>query len=82
MGITEDQKKFYQDMLKKAKDDYEGLESEIEKEVEKVKKRVTQLKGEQRMVLQMYSATCARLGLKNDLASDLASLEADAAKGG
>ncbi|OGL41248.1 MAG: hypothetical protein A2161_22430 [Candidatus Schekmanbacteria bacterium RBG_13_48_7] len=80
MGITDDQKKFYQDMLKKAKDDYEGLDSEIQKEVDKVKKRVSQLKGEQKVVLQMYSATCARLGIKNDLQADLDELEADEAK--
>lgn len=75
MGLSENQKKFYQDILKQAKDDYEGLDAEIAKEVEKVKKRVAQLKQEQKNALQIYAATCTRLNIKNDLADDLVALE-------
>jgi hypothetical protein len=62
-------------MLKQAQDDYNNLDEEIQKEVEKVKKRVAQLKGEQKNALHIYAATCQRLGIKNDLKDDLAALE-------
>ena len=75
MGLSESQKKVYQDMLKQSKDDYESLDAEIQKEVEKVKKRVAQLKQEQKNALQIYAATCTRLSIKNDLKDDLAALE-------
>ena len=77
MGLSNDQKKFYQESLKKAKDDFDGLTAEIQKEVEEVKKRVAQLKDEQKAVLQMYAAACARLGMKNDLKDDLDELQAE-----
>ena len=70
MTITSDNQEFYEQTLAVTKKEIAQLDSEIEAELAKVKDRLAELQTAKKATLQMYGATCARLGVPNDLAED------------
>jgi hypothetical protein len=69
-GLTDAQKKFYEDALKQTKIEIQDLEGQIQVELGKVKETIAELQNAQKAARQMYDAACQRLGIPNDLESD------------
>lgn len=69
-GLSETQKKFYEDALKQTKAEVQDLEGLIQVELGKVKEKISELQNAQKAARQMYDAACQRLGIPNDLESD------------
>jgi len=69
-GLTETQKKFYEDALQQTKVEIQDLEGLIQVELGKVKEKISELQNAQKAARQMYDAACQRLGIPNDLESD------------
>ena len=70
MTLTSDNQEFYEKTLAVTKKEISQLDGEIEAELAKVKDRLAELQTAKKATLQMYGATCARLGIPNDLAED------------
>jgi hypothetical protein len=69
-GLTEAQKKFYEDALQQTRTEIQELEGQIQVELGKVKEKIAELQNAQKAARQMYDAACQRLGIPNDLESD------------
>ena len=69
-GLSETQKKFYEDALQQTKVETQDLEGQIQTELGKVKEKIAELQNAQKAARQMYDAACQRLGIPNDLESD------------
>ncbi len=69
-GLSETQKKFYEDALQQTKAEIQDLEGLIQVELGKVKEKISDLQHAQKAARQMYDAACQRLGIPNDLESD------------
>ena len=67
MGLSAEQKKFYENTLSVTKREIQELESEIQEELAKVKDRLAELQNAQKAARQMYDAACQRLGVQNEL---------------
>lgn len=66
MSLTDKQKKFYQDALSQTKDEIKDIDIQIEAELAKVKERLAELQEAKKAALQMHSAACLRLNVKNE----------------
>jgi hypothetical protein len=69
-GLTDAQKKFYEDALEQTRTEVQDLEDQIQVELGKVKETIADLQNAQKAARQMYDAACQRLGIPNDLESD------------
>jgi gas vesicle protein len=69
-GLTESQKKFYEEALQQTKREVQELEGQIQEELSHVKERIADLQVAQKAARQMYDAACQRLGIPNDLDGD------------
>jgi hypothetical protein len=69
-GLTEAQKKFYEDALQQTRMEIQELEGQIQVELGKVKEKIAELQNAQKAARQMYDAACQRLGIPNDLEGD------------
>ncbi len=69
-GLSETQKKFYEDALQQTKVEIQDLEGQIQTELGKVKEKIAELQNAQKAARQMYDAACQRLGIPNDLESN------------
>ncbi|MCH9648565.1 MAG: hypothetical protein K0U98_10015 [Deltaproteobacteria bacterium] len=67
MSLTDEQKQQYQSILSFEKSQIDDLDRQIEEELAKVKDRLAELQNAKKAARQMYDATCARLGVPNDL---------------
>jgi DNA anti-recombination protein RmuC len=67
MGLSAEQKKFYENTLSVTKREIQELEGEIQEELAKVKDRLAELQNAQKAARQMYDAACQRLGVHNEL---------------
>lgn len=72
MAQNSERHKFWEQSLQVAKQDISELDRQIEDELSKVRDRLIELQKARQATLQIYDAACARLGLVNDLANDLA----------
>lgn len=70
MTVSSDNKEFYEQTLTVTKKEIAQLDSEIEAELAKVKDRLAELQTTKKATLQVYAATCTRLGIPNDLVQD------------
>lgn len=66
-GLTDSQKKFYEEALQQTKSEVEDLETQIQEELGRVKQKIADLQAAQKAARQMYDAACQRLGIPNDL---------------
>ena len=69
-GLTDAQRKFYEDALGQTKTEIQDLEGQIQVELGKVKEKISELQNAQKAARQMYDAACQRLGIPNDLEND------------
>ncbi|HSO23220.1 MAG TPA: hypothetical protein VLT81_09945 [Chondromyces sp.] len=69
-GLTESQKKFYEEALQQTKREVQEIEGQIQEELTRVKERIADLQVAQKAARQMYDAACQRLGIPNDLDGD------------
>jgi hypothetical protein len=69
-GLSESQKKFYEEALKQTKKEIQDLESQIQEELGRVKEKIADLQSGQKAARQMYDAACQRLGVPNEFESD------------
>ncbi len=67
MALTEQQRSFYENTLAVTKQEIEDYDRLIEEELAKVKDRLAELQNDKKAALDMYDATCRRLGVPNDL---------------
>lgn len=67
MPLSDEQRKFYENNLEVIRSEVHDLKQQIEDELAKVRDRIMELQNEKKAALQMFSATCNRLGVTNDL---------------
>ena len=65
-GLSESQRKFYEEALKQTKAEIQEFEGLIQEELGKVKEKIAELQSDQKAARQMYDAACQRLGIPND----------------
>jgi hypothetical protein len=66
INLTDEQKSFYENVYKVAKQEIESISAQIERELAEVKERITKLNAEKQAVRQMYEGACARLGVESE----------------
>lgn len=66
-GLTDSQRKFYEEALQQTKQEISELEAQIQEELGRVKEKIAGLQVAQKAARQMYDAACQRLGIPNDL---------------
>ena len=66
-GLSDSQRKFYEEALQQTKAEIQELEGLIQEELGKVKEKIADLQSGQKAARQMYDAACQRLGIPNDL---------------
>jgi hypothetical protein len=69
-GLTDSQRKFYEEALQQTKKEVQEIEGQIQEELARVKERIADLQIAQKAARQMYDAACQRLGIPNDLDGD------------
>ena len=69
-GLSESQKKFYEEALKQTKKEIQDLENLIQEELGRVKEKIADLQSGQKAARQMYDAACQRLGVPNEFEGD------------
>lgn len=67
MALSEEKRRYYQNILENTRKEIEEVDAEIEEELAKVKERLADLQNAKKAAKQMYAAACARLGVPNDL---------------
>ena len=67
MPLTDEQRRFYENNLEVIRTEVLDIKQEVEDELAKVRDRIMELQNEKKAALQLYSATCNRLGVANDL---------------
>jgi predicted nuclease of restriction endonuclease-like (RecB) superfamily len=67
MSLSDQQRKFYENMLAVTRQEMEELDRQIEEELAKVKDRLADLQKDKKASRQAYDAACIRLGIPNDL---------------
>ena len=65
--LTDQQRKFYENLQQVTKQEINDLKEQIDQELAKVKDRIAELQEAINAAKQMYSATCSRLGVPNDI---------------
>ena len=70
MDLSKDQQAFYETTRDRGREEVEQINNTIASEVQRVRDLLTSLSNRKAAVLQMYSATCAVLGVDNDLAAE------------
>ena len=65
--LSDQQRQFYQNLLEVTKGEIGELKEQIDQELAKVKDRIAELQEAINAAKQMYAATCARLGVANDI---------------
>jgi transcription termination factor NusB len=66
VSLNDKQKKFYEEALNQTRDEIKDIDQQIEDELAKVKEKLAQLQEAKKAALQMHSAACMRLGVKNE----------------
>lgn len=66
-GLSESQRKFYEEALQQTKAEIQDFEGQIQEELGKVKEKIAEMQSAQKAARQMYDAACQRLGIPNDL---------------
>ncbi len=69
-GLSESQRKFYEEALQQTRREIQEIEGQIQEELSRVKERIAELQVAQKAARQMYDAACQRLGIPNDLEGD------------
>lgn len=67
MSLSDEHRKIYEQSLEVAREEIQELDSQIEHELASIRERLIELQSARKAALQMYAATCARLGIPNDL---------------
>lgn len=67
MPLTDEQRQFYENNLEVIRAEVSEIKQEIEDELAKVRDRIMELQNDKKSALQLYGATCNRLGIANDL---------------
>lgn len=70
MDLSKDQTAFYETTRDRCREEVAQINNTIASEVQRVRDLLTSLSNRKAAVLQMYSATCAVLGVDNDLAAE------------
>jgi hypothetical protein len=70
MELSKDQQAFYEQTRSRCRAEVEQINNTIASEVQRVKDLLTHLSNQKAAVLQMYGASCAVLGVDNDLAEE------------
>ena len=68
--MSKDQKKFYEDLTRQSRCEIDELEAAIQRELDKVRDRITALQHQKEAALQIYDGACTRLGIPNELESE------------
>lgn len=67
MALSDEQRTFYENNLEVIRAEVNDIKQEIEDELAKVRDRIMELQNDKKAALQLYAATCNRLGVANDL---------------
>ena len=67
MSLTDQMKQHYEQTLNFTKQEILELDRQIEEELAKVKDRLAELQSAKKSARAIYDATCARLGVPNEL---------------
>jgi predicted phage gp36 major capsid-like protein len=70
MALSDQQRKFYENIMATTRQEIEELNRLIEEETAKVRDRIAELQNAKKASRQMYDAACMRLGVSNDLPDD------------
>lgn len=67
MPLTKEQEELYRKTMEEAKTQYEQIDSEMEKEIQKTREILAKLQESKKSFQQIYEATAALLGIKVEL---------------
>ncbi len=65
-SLSDEKKVFYENVYQVSKSEIEELTGQIERELAKVKEKITKLNAEKQAVRQVYEGACSRLGIESE----------------
>lgn len=69
-ALSKDQEKFYQNVKETTKSEFEELGSQIQKELDEVKKKLADIQEARASAKDMHEMACKRLGVDPEIADD------------
>ena len=68
--VSEDRRKFYQNVIDTCKAEFKNINSEIERIVNEARERVGEYERDKEAALMVYGGACRRLGIDNEFEQD------------
>jgi len=68
--LTREEADIFERRLAMVRQQLEGIDFEIEKELREVRERIDALQEKRKAALKVYDAACTMLGIENDLGQD------------
>ena len=68
--VSEDRRKFYQNVIDTCKAEFKNINSEIERIVNEARERVGEYERDKEAALMVYAGACRRLGIDNEFEQD------------
>ncbi len=65
-SLSDEKKVFYENVYQVSKSEIEELTGQIERELAKVKEKITKLNAEKQAVRQVYEGACSRPGIESE----------------
>lgn len=70
MALTKEQEELYRKTMAEAKAQYDSIDEEMEKEIQKTRETLAKLQESKKSFQQIYESTAKLLGIKVDLKTD------------
>lgn len=67
MALNKDQEELYKKTMEEAKKQLDGIEGQIEKELQKVREKLAELQESKKSFRMIYEGTAKLLGIESDL---------------
>jgi len=67
MALTKDQEQIYRKTLEETKKQLEEIDSQMEKELQKIREKLAELQATKKNLRQVYEATAKLLGVESEL---------------
>ena len=68
--VSEDRRKFYQNVIDTCKAEFKNINSEIERIVNEARERVGEFERDKEAALMVHAGACRRLGIDNEFEQD------------
>ncbi|MFQ6083313.1 MAG: hypothetical protein ACE5WD_08135 [Candidatus Aminicenantia bacterium] len=69
-GLSKEQEQFYRKTLEESKKQLEEIDTQMEKELQKIREKLADLQATKKSIRQIYDGAVKLLGVENEFASE------------